>query len=56
MSELKPLPDMEFLVAATEYKVVQKRSPDGSLLPIFKATGSKFAYDLVCTWLMTCAR
>lgn len=47
VSEEEPLPDMELLVTSTDYKVVRERSPDGSVLPIFKSTGSKFAYDLV---------
>ena len=46
----EPLPNLELLITSGDFPLVRKRSSDGSILPLFRATGSKFAFDLVRVW------
>lgn len=47
LNAAEPLPDMELLIAALEFSQVHSRNTDGSITPVFKASGSHDAYDLV---------
>ena len=47
LHQAAPLPDLELLVASSDFALVESRNEDGGITPLFKMSSAKTAYELV---------